>query len=84
LLPLKLRLKASCAHQSLYNEAEKRLIEAIKSKDFSEVCVVQGLMEVAKKKMTSARETLEQRHQQMQEIKAKQRKVLDRYCDARK
>ena len=74
--------EALCASESLYSEAEKRLEKGIKSKDFSEVTIVHGLMEVAKQKMSNARETLKRKHEEMQSIRHKKQKVLDKYLNA--
>ena len=37
--------------KTLYEEAKDRLLKAVKNKNFNEVTVAQGLLEVAKKKM---------------------------------
>ena len=39
---------------ALYEEANERLMQAIKNKNFSEAAEGQGLLEVAKKKMENA------------------------------
>jgi hypothetical protein len=71
--------KALKTAEDLYNEANKRLVVAIGNRNMDEVSVVQGLMEVAKKKTEEARSQLEKCRKEKEAIDAKRRKVLDNY-----
>ena len=59
--------------ETLYCEANSRLQNAIRAKDMNEMTVVQGLMDVASKKMESARRKLENCRKNQVMIGAKRR-----------
>jgi hypothetical protein len=65
--------------ETLYNEANSRLQIAIKLKNMIEMIVIQSLMDVACKKMESARKKLEECRKQQDVIGGKRRKVVENY-----
>ena len=65
--------------ESLYSEASSRLQNAIKEKDMNEISVVQGLMNVASKKMESARRKLEDCRKDQVAIGTKRKRVVEKY-----
>ena len=65
-----------CAVERLYGEVNRRLQDAIKNKNMNEITVVQGLLEVATKKMESARTNLDKCQKNKEEIDAKRRRAM--------
>ena len=65
--------------ESLYSEASSRLLNAIKEKDMNEMSVVQGLMDLASKKMESARRKLEDCRKDQVAIGTKRKRVVEKY-----
>ena len=62
--------------ERLFHEAYQRLQEAIKTKNISEMTIVQGLLDVAK--MDTARKKLEECRKEKEAVDAKRSKVMDR------
>lgn len=65
--------------ESLYSEASSRLQNAIKERDMNEMSVVQGLMDVASKKMESARRKLEDCRKNQITIGSKRKREVEKY-----
>lgn len=64
--------------ERLFLEANKRLQDAIKEKNMSEMTVVQGLLDVAKVKMEAARKKLEECRKEKEVVDSKRKMVMDR------
>ena len=63
----------------VFAEANKRLASAIKKKDFVELDIAQGLLEVAKTDMDKVTAAVESCREQRQDIDSKRQKMLDNY-----
>lgn len=68
------KLKAA---EVLLSEANQRLADAVKSKDFNEVTVSQGLLEIAHKKMKTAQGEMETWQKRRASLDSKRMKMID-------
>ena len=65
--------------KTLYEEANDRLLKAIKNKNFNEVTVAQGLLEVAKKKMDDVMEQSRQCSSKRSQLTKNKKRLLEGY-----
>ena len=65
----------------MFAEANKRLASAIKKKDFVELDIAQGLMEVAKVDLDRVTAAVESCREQRQSIDSKRQKMLENYIN---
>ena len=65
--------------KTLYEEANDRLLKAIKNKNFNGVTVAQGLPEVAKKKMDDVMEQSRQCSSERSQLTKKKKRLLEGY-----
>ena len=63
--------------KTLYEEANDRLLKAIKNKNFNEVTVAQGLLEVAKKKMDDVMEQSRQCSSKRSQLTKNKKRLLE-------
>ena len=76
------QLKADLAKDNhAFAEANKRLASAIKKKDFVELDIAQGLMEVAKVDLDRVTAAVESCREQRQSIDSKRQKMLENYIN---
>lgn len=68
------KLKAA---EALLSEANQRLADAVKSKDFNEVAVSQGLLEIVHKKMKTAQGEMETWQKRRAFLDRKHMKMID-------
>ena len=65
--------------KTLYEEANDRLLKAIKNKNFNEVTVAQGLLKVAKKKMDDVMEQSRQCSSKRSQLTKNKKRLLEGY-----
>jgi len=65
--------------KTLYEEANDRLLKALKNKNFNEVTVAQGLLEVAKKKMDDVMEQSRQCSSKRSQLTKNKKRLLEGY-----
>ncbi|XP_015759407.1 PREDICTED: uncharacterized protein LOC107338689 [Acropora digitifera] len=65
--------------KTLYEEANDRLLKAVKNKNFNEVTVAQGLLEVAKKKMDDVMEQSRQCSSKRSQRTKNKKRLLEGY-----
>ena len=65
--------------KTLYEEANDRLLKAIKSKNLNEATVAQGLLEVAKKKMEDVIEQSRQCSSKRSQLDKNKKRLLEGY-----
>jgi len=65
--------------KTLHEEANDRLLKAIKNKNFKEVTVAQGLLEVAKKKMDDVMEQSRQCSSKRSQLTKNKKRLLEGY-----
>jgi len=63
--------------KNLFEEANRRLATAIQNKDFTEMTVAQGLLEIAKNDLDKATVSMEKSKEQRSEIDHKRQKLID-------
>ena len=68
------KLKAA---EALLSQANQRLADAVKSKDFNEVAVAQGLLEIGHKKMKTAQSEMEAWQKRRASPDSKRMKMID-------
>ena len=68
----------------MFEEANSRLAAGIKSKNFTEINIAQGLLEVAKINIDKTTAAVENCRQQRHEIDTKRRKLLESSMDSMK
>ena len=61
----------------LFEEANKRLTNDIKEKNFSEINITHGLLEVAKKNVNQAKASMGKCRERKHDIDVKRRKLLE-------
>jgi hypothetical protein len=61
----------------VFDEANTKLMDGIKEKNFHKISVAQGLLEVAKKNLDKSRAAMEKCREKREEIDEKRRKLLE-------
>ena len=68
-----------CSVKSIYGEVKRRLQKAIADKNLGEMSVIQALLQVASKKMKSARSDLSKIQKELKELEGNRKKTMNEY-----